>query len=556
LKVLASKVAMESEDIVPQLKGERTFLVTRFPLTDSEGRVYAVGGIATDYTEHKKVQEQLRQAQRMESIGRLAGGVAHDFNNLLTVINGYSAMLLDDLGPGGRGEDDLQQILKAGASAAELTRQLLAFSRRQILDPKVLNLNESVTRVQSILRRLIGEDIALITDLDPELGAVHADPTQFEQVIMNLAVNARDAMPDGGTVTIKSSNVIIAAGEARLSNAVVPGEYVLISVTDTGCGMSEDIKAEIFEPFFTTKAQDKGTGLGLSTVYGIVRQSGGCISVESAPGRGSTFSIYLPRVQHVPAEPEVTLSAETLYGRETILLLEDERGVRQYAERVLRDHGYQVISTDGPAEAIAAIESQAGMVDLVITDVVMPSMNGRQLADRLLELQPDLKILFISGYSNEILAPKGVMPSGINFLPKPFTAQTLTSKVRGLLQSKERQSHVLVIDDDSAVRDALRQFLELEGYTVSELHNGKNAVATCKKQCPDIVVTDLVMPETEGLETIRELKKCFPLLPVIAMSGKFIALLKPAEALGANATFPKPLDLSAVAARIRELLKS
>jgi len=277
--------------------------------------------------------------------------------------------------------------------------------------------------------------------------------------------------------------------------------------------------------------------------------------VESAPGRGSTFSIYLPRVEHQPAGLEVTLGGEILHGRETILLLEDEPGVRKYTERVLKNHGYHVISTDVPAEAIAVIEEQAGIVDLVITDVVMPSMNGRQVTDRLLELKPDLRILFISGYSNETLAPKGVMPSGINFLAKPFTPQTLISKVRGLLQPKEVRSHVLIIDDEQAVRDALRQFLEMEGYTVSELDSGSNVIETCKKQSPDIVVTDLVMPETEGLETVRVLRKCFPALPIIAISGKFIALLKPAEFLGANATFPKPLDLAAVAARIRELLK-
>ena len=434
LKVLAAKVAMVSEDTIPQSDGPHTYMVTRFPLLNSTGNVYALGCIATDFTEHNKVQEQLRQAQRMESIGRMAGGVAHDFNNILTVINGYCHRLLEDP-PGGEGEYELRQIAQAGESATSITRQLLAFSRHQILEPRVLNINEVVARVQTILRRLIGEDIELVADLNSEIGPVLADPAQIEQVLMNLAVNARDAMPDGGVLSIASGGARLPDPKIPAVAGASPGEYVVLSVTDTGTGIDDLVKEQMFEPFFTTKPEDKGTGLGLSTVYGIVRQSGGLIAVDSAPGRGSTFHIYLPRVDGAATPvPKAVAAAQTLRGDETILLVEDDDAVRIFAERVLKSHGYRVISTGRVEDAIASIERGSPMLaDLVVTDVVMPSMTGKQLADRLRAIRPNLKILFVSGYSLDVIEPKGITPEDVDFLAKPFTSQALAAKIRGML---------------------------------------------------------------------------------------------------------------------------
>jgi PAS domain S-box-containing protein len=433
LKVLAAKVPMVSEDTIPQSDGPHTYMVTRFPLLDSNGNVYALGGIATDFTEHNKVQEQLRHAQRMESIGRMAGGVAHDFNNMLTVINGYCHRLLEDP-PGGQGEYELRQIAQAGESAASITRQLLAFSRRQTLEPKVLNINEVVARVQTILRRLIGEDIELVADLNPEIGPVLADPAQLEQVLMNLAVNARDAMPDGGVLSITSGGASLPDPRITAPAGTSPGEYVVLSVTDTGTGIDDLVKAQMFEPFFTTKPEDKGTGLGLSTVYGIVRQSGGLIAVDSAPGRGSTFHIYLPRVDGADTPvPKAVAAVQTLHGDETILLVEDDAAVRIFAEQALKSHGYRVLSTGRVEDAVASIERDPMLVDLVVTDVVMPSMTGKQLADRLRAIRPNLKILFVSGYSFDVIEPKGITPGDVEFLAKPFTSEALAAKIRGMI---------------------------------------------------------------------------------------------------------------------------
>jgi len=361
----------------------------------------------------------------------MAGGVAHDFNNLLTVINGYCHRLLEDP-PGGQGEYELRQIAQAGESAASITRQLLAFSRRQILEPRVLNINEVVARVQTILRRLIGEDIEIVADLNPEIGPVFADPAQIEQVLMNLAVNARDAMPDGGVLSIASGGASLPDPKIPALAGISPGEYVVLSVTDTGTGIDDQVKAQMFEPFFTTKPEDKGTGLGLSTVYGIVRQSGGLIAVDSAPGRGSTFHIYLPRVDGADTQVPKAVATQTLRGNETILLVEDDAAVRIFAERALKRRGYRVISTGRVEDAVASVERDPMLVDLVVTDVVMPSMTGKQLADRLRGIRPDLKILFVSGYSLDVIEPKGITSQDVEFLAKPFTSHALAAKIRSM----------------------------------------------------------------------------------------------------------------------------
>ena len=398
----------------------------------------AIGGIlifSEVITERRVLEDQFRQAQKMEAVGRLAGGVAHDFNNLLTVITSYSTLLLDDLGDTDPRRGDLNEIQKAATAAAGLTRQLLAFSRQQVLEPKVLDLNEVVAAAGKMLQRLIGEDVALVTVLAPDLGSVKADPGQIEQVIMNLAVNARDAMPDGGKLTIETSNVELGDTSILEHRPASPGPYVLLSVRDAGTGMDESTKANLFEPFFTTKETGRGTGLGLATVYGIVKQSGGFISVDSELGVGTTFKIYLPRVDEAPSDLPGR-SPEAFHGTETVLLAEDSAGVRAVAREVLKRNGYAVIQASDGQAALDLAATHSGPIHLLVTDVIMPEMSGRQLADRLREVRPELKVLFVSGYTDDAIIRHGMLEPGIAFLQKPFTPEALARKVRAVLDER------------------------------------------------------------------------------------------------------------------------
>ncbi len=384
-----------------------------------------------------QLNERLNQAQRMEGLGRLAGGVAHDFNNLLTVIMAYSELQIEDLSTNDPRRADLEGILHAARQAADLTRQLLAFSRRQVLELKVLNLNDVVAGIEKMLQRVIGEDLDLAMALTPDLGAVRADPGQLEQVLMNLVVNARDAMPDGGQVTIETAAVELDDAYAKTHSPVVPGPYVLLAVSDTGVGMDEATKNRIFEPFFTTKELGKGTGLGLATVYGIVKQSGGHVWVYSEPGRGTTFKIYLPRVTE-PAEAlhPVGAGAEVQGGSETILVVEDQADVRTVVRKVLERCGYSILEADRPSAALALADAARALPDLLITDVVMPELNGRELARQLEARWPGLKVLYLSGYTDDAIVRHGVLESGVSFLQKPFTPDTLARKVRQVLDSR------------------------------------------------------------------------------------------------------------------------
>jgi signal transduction histidine kinase len=393
----------------------------------------------------KRIQEQallldqanaaLIQAQRMEAVGLLAGGVAHDFNNALTVILGYSDMILAQLRPGERMYEEVTAIGEAGRQASTLTSQLLAFSRRQILKPVILDLNALVSGTEKMLRRLIGEDITFTTRLDPALGSVRADRSQLEQVLMNLVVNSRDAMPTGGQIIIETRNVEPESAMSRQPDQRGPARFVLLAVTDTGCGMDEATKARIFEPFFTTKEMGKGTGLGLSTVYGIVQASGGCIEVDTAPGHGCTFRIYLPRLGSRQAaaarpgrEPE-----ELPRGTGTVLLVEDEGAVRSLGSRALRSAGYGVLEAKEGQDALRIIKGHRGPIDLLVTDVVMPRMSGRELADRVASLDPNLKVLFVSGYTDDAMVRHGVHAAQMAFLQKPFTPDRLVRKVYEIL---------------------------------------------------------------------------------------------------------------------------
>jgi PAS domain S-box-containing protein len=385
----------------------------------------------------RQTEERFRQAQKMEAIGRLAGGVAHDFNNLLTVITGYSELLMASLTESDPSLGLIQEIAKAAQRAAMLTRQLLAFSRKQVLSSKVVDLNTILADMNKMLHRLIGEDVSLVPVLAPELHPVKVDPGQVEQVVMNLAVNARDAMPQGGMLTLETSNVTLDESYTREYPELQPGAFVLLAVSDTGCGMDEAVKARIFEPFFTTKEVGKGTGLGLATVYGIVKQAGGHVSVYSEPGQGTTFKIYFPCApQELPViRPEVRSCPSSTSGTETVLVVEDEDGVRALTKQVLQNDGYKVLEARHGVEALEVCGEQEEPVHLVVTDVVMPKMNGPQLAELMRGMWPNLRVLFLSGYTDRALLHSGLLDGNHNFLQKPFTPQDLASKVREMLST-------------------------------------------------------------------------------------------------------------------------
>jgi PAS domain S-box-containing protein len=388
--------------------------------------------------EKAALAEQLRQSQKMEAIGRLAGGIAHDFNNLLTVIRGYSQLSLMDLKGNEKLKGHLDEVQKAAQKAADLTHHLLAFSRRQIMEMKILDLNALLKDLDKMLHRVIGEDIELTYRLSSDIGKVRVDPGQMEQVILNLAVNARDAMPSGGRLTIETSNAELDEAYAHTHLGSKPGHYVMMSVSDTGLGMSPEVRERAFEPFFTTKDQGKGTGLGLSTCYGIVKQSGGNIWAYSESGRGTTFKIYLPRAEEVPKEMKHKAeAAEILRGTETILAVEDEIEVRKLVAQILKGQGYTVIEASHGEEAIKAAQKNSGKkIHLLLTDVVMPGMSGRELAVTLGLRHPNLKVLYMSGYADDAVVHHGVLEEGVNYIQKPFTLDALARKVREVLDQR------------------------------------------------------------------------------------------------------------------------
>lgn len=401
---------------------------------DREGNKTGWQGVLLDITKTKQLEEQLRHAQKLESVGRLAGGIAHDFNNMLTAINGYSDLTLRRLKDDDPLRHNIEEIKKAGVRSAALTHQLLAFSRQQILQPKVLSLNRAITDTSDMLQRLIGEDVRLATVLHPKAGQVKVDPGQLSQIIINLAVNARDAMPQGGTLTIETANVFLDPDYARQHATVIPGAYVMMAVSDTGTGMTAETQEHIFEPFFTTKEVGKGTGLGLATVYGIVKQSGGNIVVYSEEGIGTTFKVYLPRViQQSEAEGTRNTSDELPQGTETILLVEDEDVVRTLTRQILEMCGYTVLEAGNGVEALSLCEKHDCHVDLLMTDVVMPQMGGRELSERFAATYPQMRILFTSGYTDDAVVRHGVIEAGTNFIQKPFTPDALAHKVRAIL---------------------------------------------------------------------------------------------------------------------------
>jgi PAS domain S-box-containing protein len=408
-----------------------------------DGKVVRMVGTTQDITDLRSLEEQLRHSQKMEAVGRLAGGIAHDFNNLLTAINGYCDLILEDLSDENPLRSDLMEIRRAGERAATLTRQLLAFSRKQVLEPRVINLNSIVAEMDSMLRRLLGEHIQLNTHFQPDLGLVKADPGQLEQVILNLAVNARDAMPDGGRLTIETSNAVLDEDYARTHQTVVPGVYTMLAVSDTGCGMDSETLAHLFEPFFTTKDPGKGTGLGLSMVYGIVKQSGGSIWVYSELKQGSTFKIYLPSLQEA-REPDASQEplGKLAKGFETVLVVEDEVAVRSLARIALQRSGYQVLEAANGEEALSVSREHPGQIQLLVTDMVMPGMNGRQVAEALESQRPSMKVLYLSGYTENTITRGGALGADLPFLQKPFTTEVLLRKVRQVLDQPAKREPV------------------------------------------------------------------------------------------------------------------
>lgn len=432
-QVLAAGKVMETEESIPQQDGQHTYIVTRAPLRDEQGRLYAIGTISTDITERKRLEEQLREAQKMEAMGQLAGGIAHDFNNLMTIIMGYGELLRNSLEDHPAKKEKVEQILRAGEQANSLTRQLLAFTRRQMLQPGLWDLRSVVADMEQMLRRAVSEDIDLVIQNDPEPCLIHADRGQIQQVILNLLINARDATAKGGSISLSVRNVVPGNEGIRLSAAVQSCPYVCLKVSDTGHGMDAATKARIFEPFFTTKEVGKGTGMGLATVYGIVRQTGGHIAVESEIGRGATFYVYFQRTEGTIPEERRAVPFEMAPGSETIMVVEDQDGLRTLVCEVLRRNGYTVLPAGNGYEALLLAGKHSGRIGLMITDLVMPVMGGREVAEAIPASHPETQVLYMSGYADNISELLGV---GHAFIEKPFSPDALLRKVREVFDRK------------------------------------------------------------------------------------------------------------------------
>ena len=531
--------------------------MTITPVAGADGRITNYIAIKQDITERNRLADHVRHSQRLEAVGVLAGGVAHDFNNLLTVINGHCSLLLETLPETSPITASLIDIREAGERAAALTRQLLAFSRRQVLRPTLVDVNAAVKRLGSMLRRIVREDIRLVITLEPALAPVLADEGQLDQVVMNLVVNARDAISAGGQITIETASFYADETYAQAHPDTRAGDYVVIAISDTGVGMDEATKSRLFEPFFTTKPVHKGTGLGLSTVYGIVRQSGGWIWVYSEPGKGSTFKVYLPRAEPRSSDAQLELVQPDLQkGTETVLLVEDEPALLKLAASSLENCGYTILkASNGPA-AIEIAAKHPGPIHLLLTDVIMPGMNGRELSNCLAPVRPEMRVLYMSGYTDDVIGSAGTLDSHVAYLQKPFSPNDLARRVREVLSAKSSVK-VLVVDDDAAVRRFLHRALEAAGFDVREAVDGRQAVAAVRSDRFSAIVLDLVMPEQEGIETIRILRSDFPAIPILAISGAYGGTYLPlAKPLGAHSVMMKPIEPDALVREIRKLISA
>ncbi len=512
------------------------------PMKDASGRENGTLAMLTDVTERKALEEQFRQAQKLEAVGRLAGGVAHDFNNILTVISGHSQLLLRRIEQGNPLYPQIAKIQAAADQATNLTRQLLSFSRQRAAGSQVLDLNTAIVNFEKLCQPILGDAIELVARLDTEAGRTRADAGQIDQVLMNLVVNARDAMPQGGRVTIETGNAEIAPAAGQ-----PVGAFVCLSVSDTGCGMDAETRTHIFEPFFTTKEEGKGTGLGLSTVHGIVTQHGGWIDVRSEPGHGTQFRVYLPRVtDEVQVVPLPQVLEEWPRGTETILVVDDRAAVRELVRETLEPCGYRIMEAEDGEEGLEVFDLCAKEIDLVITDLIMPRLGGAELGRLIKKQHPETKVIYMSGYSGE----SAVLEAPFALLEKPFTPEALARRVRKELGAKSVPKSILVADDDRNIRNLLRSVLENEGYEVHTASNGKEAFALLGEKQVGVVLTDLAMPERDGIEMMGEIRKEYPDMKIIAMSGKFAGpVLDSAKRLGAHAILTKPLQ-------VEELLKT
>jgi two-component system cell cycle sensor histidine kinase/response regulator CckA len=564
-KVMASRAIETVEEEIANAAGERRiYLSTKGPIFDRGGEIAGVFGISRDITDMRRAEEekrqleaQLQQAQKLESIGRLAGGIAHDFNNLLTVINGYTALELRRLAPDDPLHGSLTEVLRAGEQAAAMTGQLLAFSRQRAIQPKPVDCNELLGGNRNMFQRLVGEDVQLVVRPAESIACVMADPGQLVQVLLNLAVNARDAMPSGGTLTMETASIEVTQNTAAAYPGIAPGPYVELIVTDTGTGMDRETRERIFDPFFTTKPVGKGTGLGLSTVYGILRQCGGFIRVDSEPGRGSRFTIYLPRWEGAYAEPPAPVPEPVAaQGVETILVVEDQQNVRGIISEILRRSGYQVLEATDGGEALLICESHPGPIHLVLTDVVMPGMNGRDLARRIEPLKPGAKVLFMSGYTGGVIDNVGAPGAGFAHLQKPFTPESLARKVRQTLDAPWAAPCILVADDSDPIRNIFSHILTGAGYSVVEAADGAQTRERLRAGGIGLALIDLHMPGQNGLEDIRKLRSEHPEVKIVLMSAAFGTGSPgdPQQALGMDAVLGKPAQPEVLLDVVRRLL--
>jgi PAS domain S-box-containing protein len=531
-------------------------------LHNSEDERAGVLATLNDITELKRAEEartslegQLRQAQKLESIGQLAGGIAHDFNNLLTVINGYSDLAMSRLHPGDPLAQLLHEILGAGLRAAELTGQLLAFSRRQLVAPRAMDLHELMVGARAMLARLVGEDIEIAMERASGGGKILADPGGIHQVLMNLVANARDAMPAGGKVMLRCRQMVLNPHQAAEIPDARPGNQVVLEVADTGEGMSPEVQRKAFEPFFTTKAEGKGTGLGLSTVYGIVRQCGGWIQLESRPQQGTLFRIGFPALEEpAPGETPDKRAGAPLGGQETILVVEDQEEVRRFTLAALQSYHYRTLEARSGAEAIRIAEQHKGPLHLLLSDVIMPGMTGRQVAEAVATLRPETRVLFMSGYTADVLSRQGLDRSGGGCITKPFTAEELARAVRAAL-GEQPAVRVLVVDDDETVREYFASVLKEASFDVALASNGAEATRMMEANSFDVAVVDLLLPDAGGMELIRRLRAVRPGVRVVVASGAFGGTVPQNEAgIGADATLCKPVSPGQLVRTIRQIL--
>jgi hypothetical protein len=548
------QAGMITEDLRLKRKNgsEIRAMISSSPLLDSSGHRRGTLAMLTDITERKALEEQFRHAQKLEALGRFAGGVAHDFNNVLTVITGYSQLLLRSLDAGSPLRSQLEKITTAADQGTNVTRQILSFSRQRAVNPEVLDLNKVVVRFGQMCHPILNDDVELVTKLAPAGARLRADAGQLDQILMNLAVNARDAMPRGGTFVIETSNVDRDAGSTRRNSDKPPGPYVRLTVSDTGAGMDAETRKRAFEPFFTTKEEGKGTGLGLATVHGIVTQHGGWLELKSEPGQGTCFNIYLPRVtdeiDEAPSTGVPEQKKQWAHGSETILVVDDRAALRELTRETLELCGYKVLEAGNGREGLDICQCHS-KIDLVLTDLTMPGMGGLEFVKLLRTRRPQMKVLFMS-------AADGDTPVGEDALiQKPFKPEALSWKIREVLDARGAARSILIADDNDEIRGLLRSVFENEGYRVFTAENGKKAVAILKENPVDLLVTDLVMPEQEGIETIIQARKNYPNLRIIAISGLFAGvILNGASHLGADAIVEKPLQIDELLMVVHKLL--